>query len=307
MKKIVIAGGSGYLGRLAAEAFLSDGYEVITLARKNFRGLKSGEKCELWDAKSAGPWEQALAGADVLLNLAGRTVNCRYTRKNRQEILSSRVLSTVALGEAIARLPENQRPKVWLNASTATIYRHALDRAQDEETGEIGKGFSVEIAKAWEGAFLKYKNLGTRMVALRMAMVFGKGKGGVYEAYRNIVKMGLGGRAGSGEQYVSWLHAADYVGMLLWIVENARLEGAVNLASPEPRPNGEFMRVLRRSLKASFALPAPDWMLEIGAIFLRTETELLLKSRRVIPQRLLKSGYRMKYPKLEAALQDLAN
>ena len=307
MKKIVIAGGSGYLGRFAAAAFLEQGYEVITLARGKFRGLKEGEKYELWDAKSTGPWEQALANADVLLNLAGRTVNCRYTPKNRQEILSSRVLSTVALGEAIARLPAAQRPKVWLNASTATIYRHAVDRAQDEETGDIGKGFSVEIAKAWEAAFLKYKNLGPRMVALRMAMVFGKGTGGVYEAYRNIVRMGLGGRAGSGDQYVSWLHSADYVGMLLWTVENPRIEGAMNLSSPEPRPNKEFMRALRRSQNASFALPAPEWMLEVGAIFLRTETELLLKSRRVIPQRLLASGYRMKYPKLEAALQDLAN
>lgn len=306
MRKIVIAGGSGYLGRLAASHFISSGYEVVTLARKNFPTSSPKESIEVWDGKSPGPWENALSGAEILLNLSGRIVNCRYTKKNKKEILDSRVDSTHALGEAIRKLPAAARPKIWLNSSTATIYRHALDRPQDESSGEIGKGFSVEVAKAWEKSFFEFESLRLRMVALRSAMVFGPPPGGVYEAYRGIAKMGLGAKAGSGKQFVSWVHAKDFLGMLDWIIGNEGLKGPVNLCSPDPRPNQEFMRVLRASLKIRWALPSPEWLLEIGAVFLRTETELLLKSRRVVPTKLLESGYKMRFAKLEDAFADLS-
>jgi len=305
MKKIVIAGGSGYLGRLAARYFLQRGWRVVTLARKKFLVFSDRESVALWDGKSFGPWESSLENADLLLNLAGRTVNCRYSRKNRAEILNSRLDSTWALGEAVRRLPAELRPKLWLNSSTATIYRHALDRSQDELSGEIGKGFSVEIAKAWEQAFFAFQDTGIRMAALRTAMVFGPGVGGVYEAYKGIVKKGLGGSAGSGDQFVSWVHAEDFLGMIDFL-EKSKMDGVVNLCSPHPLPNCEFMRLLRQSLGIKIGLPAPEWLLEIGAVFMRTETELLLKSRRVVPRRLLEAGYVLQFAQAEAAFKNLA-
>ena len=209
------------------------------------------------------------------------------------------------LGEAVRKCAVP--PTVWMNSSTATIYRNALDREQTESTGEIGKGFSVEIAKAWEKEFAKYARFGVRQVALRSAMVFGPGDGGVYKAFTDIAKQGLGGAAGDGRQFVSWIHVDDFVAMIDWIQNHAELQGAINIASPDPRPNKEFMRLLRESIGVKFGLNAPEWMLEIGAILKRTETELLLKSRRVVPERILESGYRMKFAKLEPALENLAS
>ena len=230
-------------------------------------------------------------------------MNCRYTRRNRAEILNSRVDSTRAIGDALRQT--KRKPKVWLNSSTATIYSHALDRAQTESPGEIGKGFSVQIAKEWEGAFFDYQDLGMRLVALRSAMVFGKPPGGVYEAYRDIVRKCLGGKAGSGEQFVSWLHAEDFVGMIEFLLAHPEISGPVNLASPEPVRNREFMRALRESLGVPFGFNASECMLEIGAVFLRTETELLLKSRRVIPERLMAAGYQMRFPRVKEMLDSL--
>lgn len=303
--KIVMAGGSGYLGRLAAKHFLATGHQVVTLSRGALLPAGPCERAVGWDVRTSGPWGEELAGADLLLNLAGRSVNCRYTHANREEILRSRVDSTLALGEAVRILPLERRPRLWLNFSTATIYAHA-ERPQTESAGEIGKGFSVEIARAWEEAFFSHQGLGTRLVALRSAMVFGPGPGGVYEAYRGIVSMGLGGKAGSGKQFVSWLHIADFLGMLDFLVAQREIEGPVNLSSPFPERNRDFMRVLRESLGESLALPAPEWLLELGALFRGTETELLLKSRCVVPERLLAAGYEMKFPRLRDALTDLA-
>lgn len=302
MKKIILAGGSGYLGRLLARHYLAQGWNVLTLARKPFP-LLPGEAWAQWDGKAVGPWRQELENADVLINLAGRSVNCRYTKKNRAEILNSRVEATRALGRALAEC--SKRPAVWLNLSTATIYCHALDRAQAEHDGEIGKGFSVEIAKAWEEAFFGFGALGIRQVALRSAMVFERG--GVYEAYCGIVRKGLGGPSGSGEQYVSWIHGADFVGMIDFILERPEIYGVVNVASPNPVPNAEFMRELRASRGWRVGVRASECLLEIGAVFLRTETELLLKSRRVVPARLLHAGYKMKFSSVREALRDLAS
>ncbi len=303
MKKILLPGGSGYLGRILARALIAEGFAVVTLARKAFTPLP-GERFVAWDGKSLGAWAAELEGAEAVINLAGRTVNCRYSRRNREEMMRSRVDSTLAIGQAIQAC--RVKPKAWLNSSTATIYRHALDRAQDEASGEIGKGFSVEIAKAWESALFSFSPTGVRLVALRSAMVFGPGEDGVYGAYRAIARQGLGGRAATGEQFVSWVHSEDFVGMILWILRHPEIDGAVNIASPEPLPNKEFMRELRAALGLRFGLPAPEWLLELGAIVKRTETELLLKSRRVVPTKLLASGYAMKFPSVRLALENLS-
>ena len=303
MKKVVIAGGAGYLGRALTKHFLARDIEVVTLTRTILQTLPR-ERFAVWDGVSVGPWANELEGADALINLAGRTVNCRYSEKNRKEMMDSRIQSTRALGLAVSAC-ENP-PKVWLNSSTATIYRHALDREQTEAGGELGKGLSVEIAKAWEKELFVHAREGVRQVALRSAMVFGEGRGGVYEAFREIAKQGLGGRAGDGTQFVSWLHLEDFIGMIDWILDHPEMTGAINLASPEPQTNEVFMRTLRKSLGVRFGLNAPEWMLEVGAFFKRTETELLLKSRRVVPEKLLKAGYQMKYPNLAGALQNLA-
>jgi uncharacterized protein len=304
--KLVIAGGSGYLGRLVAKHFGERGWAVLTLARGGFKPAGAFEKAVRWDGKSLGPWLEEVRGADVWLNLAGRTVNCRYSKKNREEMLRSRVDSTRALGAALAALAPGEGPRVWLNSSTATIYRHAEDRAQDEFTGELGKGLSVDIARAWEDAFFAAAKEGTRMVALRSAMVFGPGKDGVYGAFAALARLGLGGAHAGGRQYVSWVHIADFCAALEFLISAKDLAGPVNIAAPEPLPNRAFQRALRESLGVRFGLPTPEWLLELGAIFRRTETELLLKSRRVVPGRLLAAGFRFRFSSVKEALADLA-
>ncbi len=300
--RLVIAGANSYLGKAVADYFQAKSWMVVSLVRRAGSAPTSTHEV-LWDGQTLGDWTHALEGADVILNLAGRSVNCRYSKKNRQEILRSRVDSTRVLGEAISSL--KQPPRLWLNSSTATIYRDARDRAQDEIDGELGKGFSVEIAKAWERELNEAKiSQSVRRIALRTAMVFGPGRGGVGEAFAQIVRQRLGGRAGSGAQYVSWIHLQDFLRALEFLIEHTELSGAVNLAAPDPRPNGEFMRVLRERMKIRIGLPAPEWLLELGAIFKRTETELLLKSRRVWPRRLLEAGFQFQHPNWESVPLD---
>ena len=301
-KKIVIAGGGGYLGKAVAHRFSGMGYETVILSRNAARS-ESAIRTVLWDGETVGEWAKELEGAELLLNLAGRTVNCRYNEKNRQEIYDSRLKSTKAIGEAISNCKD--APVLWINSSSATIYRHAEDRPMDEKTEEIGKGFSVDVCQKWEKTLFEAPTPNTRKIALRLAMVFGKGAGGVMEAFLNIVKLGLGGTLGSGKQYVSWVHLDDFIGTLEWMIAHEKLSGAINCASPNPLPNREFMATLRKAAKQPIGLPAAKWMLEIGSIALQTETELLLKSRRVIPTLLLESGFRFKFPTLQAAFEDI--
>lgn len=256
-----------------------------------------------WDGTTLGQWAEELEGATAIINLAGRSVNCRYNEANKREIYASRLAATKVIGEAIARC--TNPPKVWLNSSSATIYRHAEDRPMDEATGEVGEGFSVDVCQQWEQALANASTPHTRKVALRTAMVFGRGAGGVFAAFHNIVKLGLGGTLGQGTQFVSWIHAEDFCRALDWILTHPELDGAINLASPQPIPNAEFMRIFREVCRQPIGLPASEWMLEIGAFFLRTETELLLKSRRVVPGRLLASGFQFTYPRFEEALREI--
>jgi uncharacterized protein len=307
--RIVLPGGSGQVGALLARHFQSQGHDVVVLTR---RPEPSPWKTVQWDAASIGPWTSEIDGADLVINLTGRSVNCRYTPDNRRAIMESRTKSTRVIGEAIRR--SAHPPKIWMNASTATIYRHALDRPMDEATGEIGGQehnapstwrFSIEVAKSWEEAFFSSAAPGTRQIALRSAMVMSPDRGGVFDTLLTLVRFGLGGASGSGQQFVSWIHDRDFLRSIDHLVAHENLDGTINLASPNPVPNREFMAALRTAWGARIGLPAAQWMLEIGAVFIRTETELILKSRRVVPGRLLAGGFRFEFPDWPAAARDL--
>lgn len=265
-----------------------------------------------WDGATLGDWQREIDGCDVVVNLAGRSVNCRYTLANRNEILQSRVLSTRVVGRAIAMA--TRKPRVWLQASTATIYAHRYDGANDEYSGILGGDepgapdswrFSIDVARAWERAFDEAVTHGTRKVALRSAMTLSPDPGGVFDTLFGLVRRGLGGSAGDGRQFMSWIHHHDFVAAVQWLIDRDDIEGIVNVAAPHPLPNAEFMRVLRESCGARVGLPANRWMLEVGAVFMRTETELILKSRRVVPARLLEHGFTFTYADWGRAARDL--
>jgi uncharacterized protein len=306
--KIVIPGGSGHLGEILSRAFTADGHEVVVLSRKP---KAAPWRVVAWDGATSGPWGQEVDGADVVVNLAGRSVNCRYHAANRREMMESRIRSTAAVGRAIAEA--RRPPAVWLQASTATIYAHRFDAANDEATGIIGGSepdapkswkFSIDIAQAWEQAAIEAVTPATRNVLMRTAMVMTPLRGDTFDLLAGIAGRGLGGRVGDGRQFVSWLHDRDLVRAVDWIIGHD-LSGPVNLAAPGPLPYAEFMRTLRRSLGMRLGLPATRWMMEIAAFVLRTESELVLKSRRVVPGRLLESGFRFEFPTWPEAAADL--
>jgi uncharacterized protein len=313
--KIIIPGGSGQVGTVLTRALSSEGHEVVVLSRAGSRGA-AGTPGRLvsWDGRTLGDWAREIDGADVVINLAGRSVNCRYHAANRREMMLSRVESTRIVGEAIARA--DRPPALWLQASTATIYAHRYDAANDEATGIIGGGepdapdtwrFSIDVATAWERAANEAaaKLPRTRLVLMRSAMTMSPDPGGVFDTLLGLVRRGLGGTTGDGRQYMSWIHDADFVRAAQFAIARDDLAGPVNLAAPEPLPNAEFMRALRDAWGIRIGLPAPAWLLEIGTFFLRTESELVLKSRRVVPKRLLDAGFRFQFPSWSEAAKDL--
>jgi len=307
--RIVIPGGSGQVGTLLARAFHEHGHDVVVLSR---HPRVRPWRVVAWDATTPGGWQRDIDGSDVVINLTGRSVNCRYTAANRNEILQSRVLSTRLVGQAIARSPHP--PRVWLQASTATIYAHRYDRANDEYSGILGGHepdapgswrFSIEVARAWERAFEESVAEGTRKVALRSAMTLSPDPGGVFDTLVGLARCGFGGSAGQGRQFISWIHYEDFIAAVGWLIDRDDVHGIVNIASPNPLPNAEFMRVLRQACGIPFGLPASRWMLEVGAVLMRTETELILKSRRVVPARLLEHGFTFRYESWNSAARDL--
>lgn len=307
MPRIVLAGGSGFLGGVLAAHFRRLGYDCVVLTRGE-RAPTSDARFVRWDAETLGGWTAEIDGCDVVVNLTGRTVNCRYTEKNRRDILESRVNSTRAIGKAIASC--GAPPAVWLNSSTATIYKHVYERAMDESgeiasTREAKDEFSVEVAIAWERALDEVPTPHTRKVALRTTLVLGQDENSVVPVFRRLVRLGLGGAMAGGRQYVSWIHEDDFCRAVEWIVSHAELAGGVNVASPNPVTNAELMRTFRELCHVPVGLPATRWMLEIGAAVMGTETELIVKSRRVIPKRLLDSGFQFRFPTLREALADL--
>ncbi len=291
-KKVVIAGGTGFIGKYFAEQFRMLNFDVVIISQK--------PQSILWSDNEA--IIEALENATILINLAGKSVDCRYNKKNKSEILMSRVKTTRTLGEAILKC--NNPPELWINSSTATIYRHAEDRPMTEKDGEIGTGFSVNVATNWEQAFFSFQLNKTRQVALRMAIVLGK-SGGVIKPLLNLVKLRLGGNHGSGRQMFSWIHIEDLFNIILFILNNSESKGIYNCSSPNPVNNEFLMRTIRQKLKIGFGLPLPKWLLEVGAVIIKTETELILKSRWVVPERILEAGYVFKYPNLPEALDEI--
>ncbi len=309
--RIIIPGGTGQVGTLLARAFVADGHDVVVLSR---HPAPAPWRVVEWDARTLGPWATELEGADVVINLAGRNVNCRYTLDNRRAILDSRVESVHAVGQAIARC--TRPPKVWLQASTATIYAHRFDAPNDEATGIIGGNepdapsswrFSIEVARTWERAATEIATLGTRLVLLRAAMVMSPDAGGIFATLLRLVHFGLGGPVAGGRQYVSWIHESDFVRALYWLIDHPTLDGAVNIAAPNPLPYRDFMRELRRAARVPIGLLATRWMLALGTWLLRTESELVLKSRRVVPGRLLLSGFVFEYGDWRSAAAQLVD
>jgi uncharacterized protein (TIGR01777 family) len=307
--KIIIAGGSGHVGTILARAFHRRGDEVVVLSR---RVASYPWRTVLWDGETINNWASEVDGSDVVINLAGQSVNCRYTPENRKVIIDSRVKSTRVVGEAIANAAKS--PRVWLQASTATLYAHRYDAPNDEMTGLIGGSepnapdtwrFSIDVVKAWERAVNESPTPLTRKVLMRTAIVMSPDRGGPFDTLLRLVRYGLGGTSGNGRQFVSWIHDTDLIRSVLWLIQKDELSGAVNLAAPNPLPNAEFMRLLREAWGARVGLPASEWMLELGAIALRSETELILKSRRVVPTRLLQSSFVFEFPTWREAAKDL--
>jgi hypothetical protein len=305
--KIIIPGGTGQVGSILNRAFTGAGHEVVILTRR-----PAGAREVRWDGTTHGPWTAEIDGSDVVVNLAGRSVSCRYSEKNLRAMMDSRVLSTRAVGRAIAAA--ERPPRVWLQMSTATIYAHRFDAANSEVTGLIGGtepgvpgywGFSVDIAQAWEREQRTAETPHTRKVALRSAMVMSPDRGGAFDYLLWMARLGLGGPVAGGRQYVSWIHDRDFVRAVEFIIGHDQLAGPVNIAAPAPLPQRAFMRTLRGAWGMPVGLPATKLMAEIGAFALRSDTELLLKSRRVMPGRLADAGFTFDFAQWPAAAADL--
>jgi len=295
--KIIIAGGSGFLGNALENFFSERQNEVIVLSRNPKK-----KNDIFWDARNIGEWANELNNADVLINMTGKSVDCRYNEKNKKEILESRINSTKVLQEAVDNC--QNPPKTWLNASSATIYVHAETQLMDEENGIIGDDFSMNICKLWEVAFFEKPNQNVRKVALRTSIVLGN-EDGAFPKLKTITKLGLGGKQGRGQQMMSWIHIMDFCRAIEYIIGNEAITGVINITAPTPIKNTDFMQLLRNKMHIPFGISSSVFILELAAIFIKTETELLLKSRNVYPKRLLESSFRFAFPNIELALQDL--
>jgi len=301
MKKLIIAGGTGFLGNVIINHF-KDKFETIVVLSRTKRQSTPQLKYIQWDAQTLGTWKDELPNTDVLINMVGKSVDCRYNQKNKDLILSSRLDSTKILGVAMAQCPNP--PKIWLNSSTATIYKHSLHQEMDETTGELGTGFSVYVAKVWEKSFFETATPKTRKVALRTAIVLGK-SGGALPTILRLTKFGFGGTQGRGNQKFSWIHETDFARSIEFIIQNQIIEGPVNIVSPSPSTNKKLMRMIRKIIGISFGVSLSKTILEIGARIIRTETELILKSRNVIPTTLLEHNFSFHYPQLNRALHEI--
>jgi len=303
MKKMVIAGGSGFLGQSLISYFLLKNYEIVVLSRTAKKTGNNKLRYVEWNAKTLDIWMTELEGATVLINLTGKSVDCRYNEKNKAEILNSRVQSTKVLGEAVRACAVP--PKVWMNSSTATIYEHSIERKMTEEHGIIGNDFSMSVAKSWEKAFYDCKTPKTNKIALRTSIVLGK-NGGAFIPLKNLVKFGLGGTQGNGKQKVSWIHEHDFCRALDFLMDKHAF-GTFNITSPNPIPNKRFMKTIRKVMNIPFGLLQPKWLLKVGARMIKTEAELILKSRFVIPEKLVATGFQFKYPTVEKAINEIIN
>ncbi len=299
--KIIIAAGTGFIGQAMIDHFKE--HEIVVLTR-NVKPNSQNVKYVYWNARSAGEWFAELEGAKAVINLTGKSVNCRYNEKNKAAILSSRVDSTKVIGEAINAC--KNPPEIWMNAGSATIYPESFDKQNSEDVTEFDNDFSVQVCKAWEKTFNEISTPKTRKLFLRITIVLGK-NGGVFKTLRSLTKIGLGGKQSDGKQFVSWIHAKDLCRAVEFLIENKSMSGPINFAAQNPMRNKEFMQTLRKQLKIPFGLPQPGWILSIGTWIMRTEKELVLKSRNVIPKRLLENGFKFHFSTVEEAMKDLCS
>jgi len=297
--KIILAGGSGFIGTNLAMYFLRNNHDVVILSRKPQQS-KNKIRYVVWDGQTPGDWINEMEAADVVINLTGKSVNCRYTEKNKNEILSSRVNATQVIGDAIGKT--KNPPKVWINISSATIYENSENEPQDEFSGRIGDDFSMNVCKAWEKTFYNAVVPETRKIVARLSIVLGE-NGGALKPFLNLAKFGLGGRMGSGNQMMSWIHMDDVVGAFKFLIDNQSLSGIFNITAPNAIKNKEFMRTLRKRVHMPVGIPSAAWMIRLGAMIIGTEAELLLKSRWAIPKKLLEAGFEFKYPDISYLLK----
>jgi len=302
MKKLIIAAGTGFLGQVLVNHFKNKFDEIVILTRGKSQ-IIDGIKYINWNAKTFSGWENELENATVLINLAGKSVDCRYTEKNKKEILLSRIESTKILNKAVLKC--QNPPKHWLNSSTATIYRFSLDKQMDEINGEIGNDFSINVALSWEKAFFKTETPNTLKTALRTSIVLGK-NGGAFIPLKTLAKTGFGGKQGKGNQFISWIHEEDFANAVDFIIQK-EISGVINVVAPEPIPNSNFMTRLRKAVDFPCGIPVNIFLLKIGSFFIRTEAELVLKSRNVIPKRLLENGFKFKFGDIDTAFENLLN
>lgn len=300
--KIVIAGGSGFLGKRLAQYFHQKAKAIVLLSRNEAETVHPNTKWVQWDGENLDDWYKELEGADVLVNLAGKSVDCRYTGKNRKLIYESRLKSTAVLGRAVSQC--HRPPALWINASSATIYRASYDRLMTEKHGETGDDFSMDVCKKWEAEFNAVKCDNTRKIIIRTSIVLGN-EGGALPVYQRLVKCGLGGKQGKGNQLCSWIHGRDFCRVIEWFIKTVNAEGVYNVTAPNPVPNHAFMKTIREIMKMPLGLNLAQWLLALGAIFIRTQTELILKSRKVYPKRLLDEGFVFEFPDLKPAVEDL--
>jgi uncharacterized protein len=300
-KKLILAAGTGFLGEVLIKNLHNLFDEIVILTRGENK-IKGNVKFVHWDAAHPGDWQHELENASVVMNLAGKNVNCRYNKKNKAEIFSSRENSTAIIGKTIEHL--KNPPELWINCASATIYRHSEDKPMTEKNAEYGEGFSVEVCKRWEKIFYSFSFSKTRQVGLRIGMVLGN-EGGVFPVLVKLSKLGLGGTMGNGKQMVSWIDEYDFCAMVKWLIENKFAEGSYNCTSPFPLTNRESSKLLRTKLNKTIGIPATKWMLGFGAFFMRTEPELVLKSRYVIPEKATQQGFQFKYPTFENCLNHL--
>jgi uncharacterized protein len=303
MRKIVISGGNGFLGTMLGEYFSEKGDHVTIIARSHSSTEdNSNIKYSQWDSKTISNWIDHIDGADVLINLAGKNVNCRYTDANKKEILESRIRSTAVLGEAIRKV--KNPPKLWINSSSATIYEASFEKMMTERDGVIGDDFSMNVCKQWEQTFENYRIPGVRKIAARIGIVLGRG-GGAFQPLRALAKIGFGGSQGAGNQYCSWIHASDFCRAIEFLITNEQCKGVYNVTAPRPIENKKFMSLLTNACGMPFGINMPETFLKLGAVIIGTETELVLKSRKVFPERLLDEGFVFEFSGAKEALNNL--
>jgi len=288
------------LGQIIASHFHSSEYEIVILSRKA-KSQHGHVRSVSWDGKTLESWAKELEDSLAVINLTGRTVNCRHTDENKRQILNSRVDSTKIIGQAIAQC--TNPPKVWLNASSAAIYGNTGTQIIDE-TSPIADDFSAGVCRQWEEALNNSDTPQTRKIALRIGLILGK-DGGALEQLLNLARWGLGGTVANGKQYMSWMHEKDFSNLIQWLIENEQVEGAINCCAPNPLPNKEFMKALRKAIGQPIGFPAPAFAVKIGAYFMGTEAELALTGRRVVSKIMEEKGFNFEFPLLQDAFDEL--